>query len=178
MRLQLTLLVAAVFACGDDAAPLVDAPASPDTAAPIDAAPIDAPTIDAGPDAPSLCDSEERDDDYTPGLTKTGPAGYAVVLTESDPVPGRTGNYAWTIQVRDAADQPVEGAVITARPFMPDHGHGTSPTPTVTPAGGGNYAISPINLFMSGYWTIRLTMRDGSGADLDVVTFAFCVAAS
>ena len=69
----------------------------------------------------------------------------------------------WTIEVDGASSRaPVDGMSITVRPFMPDHGHGTTSV-GVTPAGGGTYTIAPLNLYMAGYWEITFNLADMSG---------------
>lgn len=163
------LVAFALGACGGE-------PAVPDAPVP-DAPAPDVPPPDAAIDAPMLCDSEPRDDTYVPGLTKIGAHGYRVVLESSTPGPPRRGNNDWVVQVLDPASAPRDGLVIEVVPYMPDHGHGTAVQAIVTALGGGRYRIAKVNLFMSGYWTIRLGLVDSAmGPDeLDDVTFAFCV---
>jgi hypothetical protein len=165
-------LAAALAACGDepgaaDAAGVADAVLAVD--APVDASPA--------PDAPSVCDSETRDDVYAPGLAKTGPAGYVVRMIESIPAPPARGNNEWTLEVLAPAGPGQPGLGLTAVPFMPDHGHGTTIVAEDTDLGAGRYRLTPVNLFMRGFWTVRVGVRAeaGAGAELDVVTFAFCV---
>ncbi len=161
-----TLVIAACDSTGskvDDAAPMSDAA----TDATIDAA------ADARIDAPGFCDNETRDDEYTPGMIKTGANGYDVLLLSSTPPPGAKGNEAWSIQVRDPSDAPRDGLTIQVIPYMPDHGHGTAVQAVVTPSANGTYGLDPLNLFMTGLWTITLRLVDG--AQLDEVVFTFCV---
>jgi hypothetical protein len=67
------------------------------------------------------------------------------------------------------------GAGITAKPFMPDHGHGSSVTPSVTPMGSdGTYQVTDLDLFMPGIWQVTLTITPASGP-ADSVVFSFCV---
>ncbi len=69
----------------------------------------------------------------------------------------------------------MDGATIKAVPWMPDHGHGTSVKPTVTPAGtAGTYNIANVYLFMPGLWqtTLTIQMPDQSS---DQVVFSFCL---
>jgi hypothetical protein len=69
----------------------------------------------------------------------------------------------------------VSGATITVKPWMPDHGHGTSAQALVTPsATTGQYVIDPLYLFMAGYWTVTLTITSGSVTD--TVVFSLCLA--
>ena len=69
----------------------------------------------------------------------------------------------WTIEIDTAAaSTPVAGMSITVRPYMPDHFHGTTSV-GVMPVGGGTYTISPLNLYMAGYWEITFNLTDMSG---------------
>lgn len=159
---------------------LVVASACSDSTPQVDASPADATTdtgFDAAPDGgiepPGICDAETRDDDYTPGMSRIGANGYTVILVDSSPPPGSSGNYTWQVRVLDPAQAPRDQLDLRVFPAMPDHGHGTSPA-TVAPSGGGIYTISAINLFMTGYWTIRLGLRENE-AELDFVLYKFCV---
>ena len=163
--------LAAMVGCSDHGEARIDAPPPVDGAPD---APPDAP-IDARPDAPGLCDNETRDDDYIAGMSRTGVNGFGVVLVNSTPPPAAKGNYTWTVQVLDPAMSPRDGLTIAVFPFMPDHGHGTAVQAIVTPSGAnGMYSISPINLFMTGLWSIRLGLRDGN-TELDAIVYWFCV---
>jgi hypothetical protein len=57
---------------------------------------------------------------------------------------------------------------------MPDHGHGSPVEEQVEALGGGEYRITPLNLFMAGVWEVTLEM---TGADdvTDEVVFTVCV---
>ena len=59
--------------------------------------------------------------------------------------------------------------------MMPDHGHGTpvNAEVTVMPT-PGQYELSPVNLFMTGYWEITLELTLPKG-ETDSVMFGFCV---
>lgn len=167
---------------GSDPEPVGAADAA--TSAGADAASLDAapPVADAAPDAAvdaatsTYCLTEDRDDDYAPGMSKVGEAGYTVVLVSSDPGPPDKGNNAWVVQALDPEGAAVDDLDIDVFSFMPDHGHGTPVTPVITPQGGdGQYAIDPINLYMTGLWTVRLALEDADANELDRVVFAFCV---
>jgi hypothetical protein len=171
----LTALTVGLAACGTPGGGGADAAA-------------DAPaTVDAGRDAAAapdaagsmVCDQETRDDDYVAGMshTDTGDNGWQVILLSSDPGPPARGDNAWTVQVVDDQEIARDDIDIAVFPFMPDHGHGTPVTAEVTPSGtDGVYAIDPINLYMPGFWVVRLTLLDqGTGAELDRVLYRFCV---
>lgn len=155
-----------VAACGDDPPVVQDASL-------VDAASDAAPDAEMVIDAPRLCDSETRDDEYTAGMTRIGANGYTVALLDSVPLPARKGKYTWTIRVVDPAMTPATGFDVRVTPTMPDHGHGTSPS-TITPGSDGTYTISQMDLFMTGLWNIRIAIRDAS-SELDFVAYKFCV---
>lgn len=122
------------------------------------------------------CDEEPRASVYSPGMVELGADGVlAVALVDAQPAPPDKGDNAWVIEVRDAAtDEVVDGAVVTAEPFMPDHGHGTPIAPEVADGdGAGRYVIERINLWMPGLWEVRVGVAGGERADR--VVFAFCV---
>jgi len=150
----------------------------PGDAAQADALRSDA-AVDAIPiDAPKFCDSETRDDTYAAGLTKVGANGYSIVLVSSTPAPPQKGNNAWVVQVLHPA--PVDGLHLRVVPFMPDHGHGTAVVPVITPAANGTYNVSPVNLFMTGFWSVRIDLLDAANQDteLDHAAFLFCVSSN
>lgn len=183
--LALVLVPLALYACGDDtAADGGGAGAGASDAGLLDAALPDAGEPDAdepdadAPDAkPSLCDTETRDDDYVAGMLKVGDNGYTVSLVSSDPGPPDMGDNTWMVKVLAPGGAPMDAVELDALPLMPDHGHGSSMTPIVTPSGAdGLYEIAPVHLQMSGYWTIRIKIVDPvSAEELDRVTYGFCV---
>jgi hypothetical protein len=136
------------------------------------------------------CTKETRATPYAPGTPeRTGQL--AVTLIDNRPgaadaqnPPGSwvRGSNTWDLEVRDASGQVVDGLTIEAVPKMPDHGHGTSITPVTTDAGGGRYVISPLYLYMSGFWQITLNLSapdsdGGSSSQLhpDSVVFNVCI---
>lgn len=56
--------------------------------------------------------------------------------------------------ITDSSGAPVEGVQVTIAPWMPDMGHGSSVTPTVTAAGGGAYDITNVYFPMPGRWDL------------------------
>jgi hypothetical protein len=133
------------------------------------------PTTDAADSATVTCQNDPRALAYTanmeqPGASKT----FTFVLVEGDPAPPARGNNTWTLAVKDAAGAPLDGATVDVKPFMPDHGHGTSVAATVAPgASPGTYTITPLYLFMPGLWQVTFTATKGSATDSAV--FSFCV---
>jgi uncharacterized GH25 family protein len=97
-----------------------------------------------------------------------------VRLVSADPAPVAKGNNHWTIQVLDLSGKPVEGAAVQIKPFMPDHGHGTSIQPKVTPGEAGQFEISNLVLFMPGLWTVTFTVTTPTPTT-DTAVFGFCI---
>ena len=123
----------------------------------------------------SSCATETRAIAYAPGLSRTSDSGaFTAVLVDSDPGPPIKGTNDWTVRILDANGAPVDGLTITGLPRMPDHVHPTSVLPVVTPKGNGTYDVSPVYLFMPGYWVVTLTMQPATGP-ADTVTFPICI---
>ena len=134
----------------------------------------DSPAQDAGTGTPVTCQNDPRVDPYTANLTKPGSGkAFQFVLVSGDPAPPAKGNNTWQLSITDPSGAPVDGATIDVKPFMPEHGHGTSVTPTVTAAGGGKYTVTPLYLFMPGLWQVTITATKGSTSDRAV--FSFCI---
>jgi hypothetical protein len=138
------------------------------------------------------CAMETNTTPYAPGtLVQSSDGQFAVTLVDNRPgaadannPPGTwvKGSNTWDIQVSDAAGHGVGGLSIGAKPFMPLHNHGTSITPLTTDDGDGRYVISPLYLYMGGYWQITLNIRvplsdGGAGAALhnDSAVFNICI---
>ncbi len=125
------------------------------------------------------CANETRAEPYVAGQEKVGKQGaLSVQLIESQPGPPQKGDNTWTLAVKTSAGTPVAGATVNVTPFMPDHGHG-SPIKAITselstPAGAGQYRVTPINLFMPGLWQITVAVQTGSGTS-DSAVFPFCI---
>jgi hypothetical protein len=123
----------------------------------------------------SSCATETRAIPYAPNLSRTSESGaYTAVLVDSSPGPPVKGTNDWTVRILDAGGDPVDGLTITGLPKMPDHTHPTTVLPVVTGRGGGTYDVSPVYLFMPGYWVVTLTLQPPMGA-ADTVTFPVCI---
>lgn len=94
-------------------------------------------------------------------------------LVNSMPGPPIKGTNTWMLKLLDKNSQPVTGATLKVTPFMPDHGHGTSVVPTITPV-GDSYQISNLYLFMAGLWMVTIEV-DASSAGADTGVFYFCI---
>jgi hypothetical protein len=138
------------------------------------------------------CSKESRAKPYAPGTVERSSGGQLdVTLVENlpgaadannAPGPWVKGSNTWRIKIDDLTGAPVAGLGIQTVPRMPDHGHGTSITPLTTDEGGGDYVISPLYLYMGGYWQVTLNIRpaaaDGgasSGLAPDSVVFDVCI---
>lgn len=112
-------------------------------------------------------------DEYADGMSREGHMGnYMVELVSADPGPPDVGDNTWTVRVtRDGT--PVDDATVTVSPFMPAHGHGTSPADYEgTFTEDGTYEAGPFDLFMPGVWETTITVT-GSDDTEDMVKFAF-----
>jgi hypothetical protein len=122
----------------------------------------------------SACATDTRKDVYTAGLAKQTSGALSVKLMQASPAPPAKQSNALTFQVTDAAGKPVDGATLSVTPFMPDHGHGSSVKPTVTPMGGGTYDVANVYLPMPGLWRLTVTVQMPNVAAQDVA-FSFCI---
>jgi hypothetical protein len=120
----------------------------------------------------------EPGETYTAGMSHDGDLGVLeFVLVDTDPTPPDKGENSFRIQINDlASGVGVDGASVIITPFMPEHGHGTSPEYFETaPAGeAGQYQSDVIDLFMAGLWEINFSADQG-GVTLDLSTFRFCL---
>ena len=127
----------------------------------------------------ALCATDSRAQTFAPNMEQAGASGtYSVKLQTITPNPVFKGNNVWNLQVVDKSGAPVSGATITVKPFMPDHGHGSSITPQVAPGSNpGSYDVTLLNLFMPGIWTITIVVTTGTAPSTvsDQSVFTFCV---
>jgi hypothetical protein len=132
-----------------------------------------------GGDSTFLCSVRPGVDQYAANMTKKGTKGLmSFLLIQSNPAPPIMGSNAWKLKVTGSDGMPVsQGLVVDV--FMPDHGHPSPLSPTVTydPA-TGVYGLDPIYLSMVGMWRITFTITDPNDSSLiiDKVEFFFCAA--
>jgi hypothetical protein len=124
--------------------------------------------------ATGACANNTRAEPFAEGLAKRGGAGhFQIKLVSATPAPPARGDNVWVVEVDDGTG-PVAGAQLTATPFMPDHGHGTPMKVEVAAASAaGQYKLSPVNLWMPGYWETSVTAT--SQGVSDTVVFKLCV---
>ncbi len=119
------------------------------------------------------CAVEDRADPYVAGMEAVGTNGYKVKLMASTPAPPAKGDNTWELQVL-VGDTPADGVTVEVVPFMPDHGHGTPISATVTAGGSdGMYTAAPVNLWMPGYWTVTVNIDDRGTTDS--IVFNTCI---
>jgi hypothetical protein len=128
-------------------------------------------------DAGYNCAIETRDEDFFAGMEKVGAGGLTFRLVSSTPAPPSRDNNAWDIELLSGSE-PVSGATLKITPFMPDHRHGTSIKPVITPGQDpGRYNADPINLWMPGLWEVTIKATTAGDAPVtDEVVFRFCIA--
>ena len=139
--------------------------------------PSESSTTDSGtpPEATITCEKDPRADTYFANLERAGTGKiFKFVLVQGDPAPPSRGTNTWTLKVLDASGKPVTDATIDVKPFMPDHGHGTSIKASATKLADGNYTIAPLYFFMPGLWQVTFDVK--SGTTSDTVVYTFCVA--
>jgi hypothetical protein len=70
---------------------------------------------------------------------------------------------------------PATGASLIVTPFMPDHQHGTLKVNVEAMPDAGQYKLTPINMWMPGYWETTIDVQVGSVRDS--VVYKFCIQA-
>ena len=122
---------------------------------------------------PMTCVDDERAEDFPVDLGKTGTGNTVTIVDAMPAIPDR-GDNTWTVRITDASGAPEEGMVVSLRPWMPDHGHGSPVEPQITDLGGGEYRIESLNLFMPGLWQVTFGLETPTG-ESDEVMFSLCI---
>jgi hypothetical protein len=82
----------------------------------------------------------------------------SVTLRSLVPESPIVGDNTWVVKVeRDG--EPLTGAELSVRPWMPDHGHSSTKVVSVTELEAGAYELTPLYLQMVGYWEIGVDIR-------------------
>ena len=121
------------------------------------------------------CALETTADEFVIGLQRTGDAGVlAFQLVSLAPAPPARGDNDWVMAITATGGAPITDATIYATPFMPKHQHGTPIDVAITARPtAGQYALSPVNLWMPGLW--ETTIEVSSPAGTDSVVFRACI---
>jgi hypothetical protein len=120
------------------------------------------------------CGTAYSIDTFKLGMQKTTQnEHFTITLSAASPAPPDIGDNNWTIAVVDQSSNALESASITLTPFMPEHGHGTSPADFngVATDTAGTYSIEDFPLTMSGIWQITINVDNSSKNDDAVFTF-------
>lgn len=95
----------------------------------------------------------------TPGLLISGDGEPAVTIVDTTPLVEFSGEYTWVLRVEDGAELGIDR--ITARPRMPDHGHGTLPAVVEATLQDNRATLEPLYLYMGGIWEIEVILYGG-----------------
>ena len=129
---------------------------------------------------------------YSPNQMVTSSGGtFTAILVENVPGTPTDGNppgaevkgvNTWQVQLLDATGAPAPGVGVAASPYMPDHRHPTTVIPGITDQGDGTYLMTPMYLYMSGYWEITLSLERpdattdaGASVPKETAVFKVCI---
>jgi hypothetical protein len=94
----------------------------------------------------------------TPFETVTSSGGHLHVDVRWSPTVPVKGDDAAQLIFRDDLGNPVDGLSVDVVPWMPAHGHGTSIQPVTVSTAPGVLVATPVYLYMSGEWQLRMTI--------------------
>ena len=120
------------------------------------------------------CDTDDRHDEYEPGMVVEGGLGVlSVELLEVDPMPIDVGGSEWLVRIVDPTDGvAVEGCAVVATPWMPDHAHAGTEGAGLEEE-PGVYRITGIRYVMAGFWETKI--KPTCGELEDEAVFPFCL---
>jgi hypothetical protein len=126
------------------------------------------------------CGGDPRAQAYAPNMGQMGTSStFRFELVSATPQPVTTGTETWVVRILDSSGKPVTDATFPStpstpnpRPWMPEHGHGTSLV-TVTNNNDGTYTFDPMYLFMLGLWETDIVVD--AGGKTDATKFFFCL---
>lgn len=106
-------------------------------------------------------------DDLDLALSKMSAGGAYVTTITPNAEPISVGPiHTWTVELKTADGNPVEGASIAIDGGMPQHGHGLPTAPEVTKSlGDGRYLVEGMKFNMPGWWTIEVEVDGPAGQD-------------
>ena len=90
-----------------------------------------------------------------PGVRLSGETEPSVEMVSTSPLVEFSGDL-WTIQIGQSEGNMIDR--VTARPQMPDHGHGTLPAVVESIVEEGVASLAPLNLYMGGIWEVEFTL--------------------
>lgn len=135
--------------------------------------------VDASPGtdalAPATLCADPRADPW-PLLRPKASSGahFRVALLAATPSPPAVGKNTWTLRVTGPDEQPVTGIDLSARAFMPDHGHGTALPSVVSAMSPGTHQVRALDLFMEGVWQVDLLLAPGSDPE-ERLSITYCL---
>jgi len=97
-------------------------------------------------------------------------SGQLQIAVRWSPQSPTVGLDAAELSVTDSTGAPVDGLGLSVVPWMPAHGHGTSVLLDVSSSAPGVFVATPIDIFMTGSWELRLTTT-GTVDDTATATF-------
>jgi hypothetical protein len=139
-------------------------------------------TGQTGADGGGTVGCDGQGDTYTANLAKPGAQGvYTFTLARATPAPPALNGNAWTLKIADKSGAAPSLAQVVVYPFMPLMGHGSNQTPTIAASAGGTFAVTDIDFFMPGLWTVTLSVTAAgdagasAAATIDKAVYTFCV---
>jgi hypothetical protein len=123
----------------------------------------------------AACTDDKRVVAFADGFEQASMSGALTLrIMAAQPTSPTRGNNVWNVALHDAKGGAVQDAAIALKPFMIDHGHGSSLVPQIKAMGGGVYEVDNLSLFMPGVWQMTFTITPASGP-VDTVQFDVCV---
>lgn len=97
---------------------------------------------------------------FGPGAELTG-ARVSATFVDLQPAPPDLGENVWTFRLADLEGGPLPELSVSLAPFMPAHGHGTTPArfPATLLDDESVFSCGPFDLFMPGTWEFTLTIE-------------------
>ena len=86
-----------------------------------------------------------------------------VMTTPSDGF--SVGENSLELQIFDAANREVDGALVSVKPYMPSMGHGVRQESVIQGKNNGRYEAEKVGFSMSGHWQLIVTIITNSEAD-------------